>query len=155
MWKSAASLCCPGTERRTAAWMFCRLIARWPSWLRQRGRATITSTLLSLTASTGRLLSSSPLTLCRAPRLTFGGLSLTTAARPWSCWTNWTSQTLPGYGQSVIYCFIAIDLLTPWSKALKLLFAVSFFFSFSVEVIWTFLETFFQTHTAFTESDCA
>lgn len=110
-WKSAASLCCPETERRTAAWMSCRPIAHWPSWLRQKGRATITSTLLSPTASIGRLHLSSALTLCRAPRLTFGGLSSTTAAQPWSCSTSSTSQTLPGYGQSVIYCFIDIDFV--------------------------------------------
>lgn len=96
MWKSAALLCCPETERRTAAWMSCRLIVPWRSWLRQRGRATITSMLLSPTASTGRLLILWPLTLCRAPQLTFGGWSLTMAAQQWSCSTNSTSQTLPG-----------------------------------------------------------
>ena len=117
MWKSAASLCCQGTERRTAAWTFCHPIAPWPSWLRRRGRATIMSTLLSLTVSTGRLLLLWPLTRCRAPQRTFGGWSLTTAARPWSCSTNSTSRTLLGWGQSVIYCFIAIDFLdTTWKE---------------------------------------
>lgn len=96
MWKSAALLCCPETGRRTAAWMCCPLIAPWPSWLRQKGRVTITSTLLSLTASTGRPLLSWPLTLCQAPQPTSGDWFSITAAQLWSCSTNSTSQTPPG-----------------------------------------------------------
>lgn len=88
MWRSAALLSYPETERRTAAWMSSRPIAPLRSWSRQKGRVTITSTLLSLTASTGRLLSLWPLTLCRAPRPIFGGWFLTTAARQWSCSTS-------------------------------------------------------------------
>lgn len=104
-WRSAASLCCPETGRKTAAWTSYRLIAPWPFWLLQKGKATIISTLRLLTVFIGRLLSSWPLTLCRAPRLIFGGWFLTTAAQQWSCSTSSTSPTLPGWGQRVSYFF--------------------------------------------------
>lgn len=110
-WKSAASLCCPGTERRTAAWTSCHQIAPWPSWSPQRGRVTITSMQLLLTASIGRLPSSWPLTLCRAPQRIFGGWFLITGAQQSSCSTSSTSRIRPGWGKRVLFFFIPSDLL--------------------------------------------
>lgn len=95
-WRSAAFLWCPGTARRTAAWMSYRRTAPWPSWSPPMGRAATTSMQRSLTASSGQLPSWWRRTRCPAPPLTFGGSCTTTAAPQWWCSTSSTSPTLPG-----------------------------------------------------------
>lgn len=53
-WKTAASRCCPGTTRRTAAWTSCPRTAACPSSSPSTGRVATTSMLRSWTCVTGR-----------------------------------------------------------------------------------------------------